>query len=58
MNHIWTQSFKHMYKTKVYFSQRGDKWDEIARGQFKKITELLTSRAGSSKQTKAGTAFT
>ena len=26
-------------KAKVYFSQRGDKWDEIARGQFSKITE-------------------
>ena len=26
-------------KTKVYFNQRGDKCDEIARGQFSKITE-------------------
>ena len=26
-------------KTKVYFSQRGDKSDEIARGQFSKIIE-------------------
>ena len=26
-------------KTKVYFNQRGDKHDEIARGQFSKITE-------------------
>ena len=25
--------------TKVYFNQRGDKCDEIARGQFSKITE-------------------
>ena len=26
-------------KTKFYFKQRGDKFDEIARGQFSKITE-------------------
>ena len=31
---------KHIYKKKnVYFNQRGDKCDEIARGQFLKITE-------------------
>ena len=30
---------KHISKTKVYFNQRGDKCDEIARGQFSKITE-------------------
>ena len=28
-----------MKKTKVYFNQRGDKWVEIARSQFSKITE-------------------
>ena len=26
-------------KTRVYFNQRGDKWDELARGKFSKITE-------------------
>ena len=31
---------KHILKIKVYFNQRGDKCDEIARGQFSKITEI------------------
>ena len=30
---------KQCKKTKVYFSQRGDKCDDMARGQFSKITE-------------------
>ena len=29
-------------KIKVYFNQRGDKCDEIARGQFSKITETAS----------------
>ena len=33
-------------KTKVYFNQRGDKCDEIARGQFSKITETACLSAG------------
>ena len=46
-------------KTKVYFNHRGDKCDEIARGRFsKKISVLLASQAGSSKQTISRTAFT
>ena len=30
---------KHIEKKEVYFNHRGDKCDEIARGQFSKITE-------------------
>ena len=44
-------------KKKVYFNQRGDKCDEIARGKFSKITETACLSGWEFEQTKAGTAF-
>ena len=46
---------KHIKKAKVYFNESGDKCDEIAKGQFSKITETACLSAGSSKQTIART---
>ena len=49
---------KHIYKIN-YFSQKGEKCREIARGKFfKKSQKLLASWPGNLPQTKAGTGVT